>query len=61
VARFGLDIETINQAVSTAFAGQRAGVVYEGEKRFDLVVRLLKENRQGIEERTKSFYYDTNR
>jgi cobalt-zinc-cadmium resistance protein CzcA len=34
VARFGLDIETINQAISTAFAGQSAGVVYEGEKRF---------------------------
>ncbi|MCZ8215043.1 MAG: efflux RND transporter permease subunit, partial [Cyclobacteriaceae bacterium] len=50
VARFGLDIETINQAISTAFAGQSAGVVYEGEKRFDLVVRLTKENRQGIED-----------
>lgn len=50
VARFGLDIETINQAVSTAFAGQSAGLVYEGEKRFDLVVRLMKENRQGIED-----------
>jgi heavy metal efflux system protein len=49
VARFGLDIETINQAISTAFAGQSAGVVYEGERRFDLVVRLTKENRQGIE------------
>lgn len=50
VARFGLDIQTINQAISTAFAGQSAGVVYEGEKRFDLVVRLDQQNRQGIED-----------
>lgn len=50
VARFGLDVEAINQAISTAFAGQSAGLVYEGEKRFDLVVRLTKENRQGIED-----------
>lgn len=50
VARFGLDIGTINQAISTAFAGQSAGVVYEGEKRFDLVVRLNQQNRQNIED-----------
>jgi cobalt-zinc-cadmium resistance protein CzcA len=48
VARFGLDIETINRTVSTAFAGQRAGLVYEGEKRFELVVRLDQQNRQSI-------------
>jgi len=40
VAQYGLDIETINQTVNTAFAGQSAGLVYEGEKRFDLVLRL---------------------
>jgi cobalt-zinc-cadmium resistance protein CzcA len=48
VARFGLDIETINRTVSTAFAGERAGLVYEGEKRFELVVRLDQQNRQSI-------------
>jgi heavy metal efflux system protein len=50
VAKYGLDVETINEAVNTAFAGQSAGVVYEGERRFDLVVRLGKQNRQGIED-----------
>lgn len=50
VARFGLDVETINQALSTAFAGQSAGLVYEGERRFDLVVRLNQQSRQGIED-----------
>jgi cobalt-zinc-cadmium resistance protein CzcA len=30
----------VNNAVSTAFAGQTAGQVFENERRFDLVVRL---------------------
>lgn len=50
VAKYGLDIETINQAVNTAFAGQSAGLVYEGERRFDLVVRLQNVDRQRIED-----------
>ncbi|MBA9079146.1 MULTISPECIES: CusA/CzcA family heavy metal efflux RND transporter [Rufibacter] len=49
VARFGMDVETINQAINAAFAGQSAGLVYEGDRRFDLVVRLAQENRQSIE------------
>lgn len=50
IARFGLNIEDINTVINTAFAGQRAGIVYEGEKRFDLVVRLDKQNRAGLED-----------
>ena len=50
VAQFGLNIQEMNRIVSTAFAGESAGLVYEGEKRFDLVLRLDKENRQGIED-----------
>lgn len=48
IARYGLDIATINQAINTAFAGQSAGLVYEGEKRFELVLRLEKESRQQL-------------
>ncbi|QCR25257.1 MULTISPECIES: CusA/CzcA family heavy metal efflux RND transporter [Pontibacter] len=48
IARFGLDVETVNQAINAAFAGQSAGMVYEGDRRFDLVVRLTHENRQDI-------------
>ncbi|WP_202182927.1 efflux RND transporter permease subunit [Chitinophaga solisilvae] len=48
VAQYGLDIATVNQAINTAFAGQSAGLVYEGEKRFDLVVRLDQQSRQDI-------------
>ncbi len=48
IAAFGLSIEDINQMINTALAGQRAGWVYEDEKRFDLVVRLEKEKRESI-------------
>ena len=50
IAQFGLNIEDVNQVIKTGFAGESAGLVYEGEKRFDLVVRLDKENRQNIDD-----------
>ncbi|MDY0280883.1 MAG: CusA/CzcA family heavy metal efflux RND transporter [Salinivirgaceae bacterium] len=48
VARYGLDMKTLNRYLSTAFGGETAGVVFEGEKRFDMVVRFNKENRTNI-------------
>jgi heavy metal efflux system protein len=50
VAKYGLAIQTINQTINAAFAGQAAGIVYEGEKRYDLTVRLANQNRQSIED-----------
>ena len=40
IANYGLNIEELNQQLAMAFGGQMAGNVFEGEKRFDLVVRL---------------------
>lgn len=40
LVRYGLSIEDVNNVVNTAYAGQVAGQVLEGEKRFDLVIRL---------------------
>ena len=40
IARYGLHLRDINETVRAAFAGAAAGVVFEDEKRFDLVVRL---------------------
>ncbi|HBC02712.1 MAG TPA: hypothetical protein DC015_00585, partial [Aequorivita sp.] len=40
IARYGLNIQEVNDMVSMGFAGRSAGSVFEGEKRFDLVVRL---------------------
>ncbi len=48
IAQYGLNIQDINRIINTAFAGQSTGVVYEGEKRFDLVVRLEGEKRQDL-------------
>jgi cobalt-zinc-cadmium resistance protein CzcA len=48
MAKYGLNVLDINRAVNTAFAGQSAGQVYEGEKRFDLVVRLANESRRDL-------------
>ncbi|WP_276498267.1 CusA/CzcA family heavy metal efflux RND transporter [Pontibacter litorisediminis] len=50
LAKFGLDVETVNQVINAAFAGQSAGMVYEGDRRFELVVRLTQEERQSIDD-----------
>ena len=40
LALYGLNIGDLNRVIRIGFAGEAAGSVYEGEKRFDLVVRL---------------------
>ncbi len=48
VAQYGLQINDLNKLIETAFAGGVAGTIFEGEKRFDLVVRLKEELRQDL-------------
>ena len=48
LARFGLDVEAVNNVVRTAFAGSVAGQVFEGERRFDLVVRARSQSRSDL-------------
>ncbi len=50
IANYGLNINSINHVVSTAFAGGKAGVVFENERKFDLVVRLDSSHRNNIED-----------
>jgi cobalt-zinc-cadmium resistance protein CzcA len=50
IAYYGVDIRTLNQYLATAFGGETAGVVFEGEKRFDLVTRFSDTNRREIED-----------
>ena len=50
VAQYGLNIEELNTIIQSAFAGGTAGVIFEGERRFDLVVRLNEKNRTGIDD-----------
>lgn len=50
IASYGLNVKDINMIVSTAFAGGTAGVVFENERKFDLVVRLDSTQRNSIED-----------
>ena len=48
MAQYGISINDVNMILKTAFAGGIAGVVFEGEKRFDMVVRLQQNSRKNI-------------
>ena len=50
LSQYGLNISSVNREVNAAFAGQHSGVIYEGEKRFDLVVRLDKSKRDNLKD-----------
>jgi cobalt-zinc-cadmium resistance protein CzcA len=49
LAKYGVSIELVNQTIKTAFAGSSAGTLYEGEKRFDISVRLDSTQRQSLD------------
>jgi cobalt-zinc-cadmium resistance protein CzcA len=44
IAQYGLNISDVNAILNTAYAGGYAGVVYERERKFDLVVRITKDS-----------------
>lgn len=48
IARYRLSIAEINRIVNSSLAGQSTGMVYEGEKRFDMVVRMDETNRKNL-------------
>jgi cobalt-zinc-cadmium resistance protein CzcA len=50
LSKFGITIEDANRTLNTAFAGSSAGLVYEGERRFDLVVRLNNASRRTLDD-----------
>lgn len=50
LAQFHIPVADANRALNAAFAGASAGLVFEGEKRFELVVRLQKADRQHIDD-----------
>jgi cobalt-zinc-cadmium resistance protein CzcA len=49
IAYYGLDSKTLNRYLAMAFGGETAGIVFEGEKRFDMVIRLQKQDRKDID------------
>ena len=58
IARYGLNIADLNDMISLSFAGKTVGNVFEGEKRFDMVVRLNQINRKDIAD-LKNLYVST--
>ncbi len=57
LGRYGLNINQLNQIVETAFSGGVAGKIYEGERMFDLVVRLDEQHRKNIDD-IKNLFVD---
>jgi len=49
IARYGLNVEDVNDLVEAIFAGKKAGEVFEGEQRFDIVLRLNESASQTVE------------
>ena len=49
IARYGINVSDANILIETALAGTQVGKIYEGEKQFDLVVKLNQQSRDDIE------------
>jgi len=49
LASYGITIEQFNEFVDNSFSGERLGDIYEGQRRFDLVLRLNKDYTESIE------------
>ncbi len=49
IARYGINVEDVNDLVESIVAGKEAGLVYEGDQRFNLVVRLSDETGRDVE------------
>ncbi len=55
IAAYGLSISAVNDVIKTAFAGKHVGQYYEGERNYDIVVRLDESERQGLESLRKLY------
>ncbi|MEQ9466716.1 MAG: efflux RND transporter permease subunit [Ekhidna sp.] len=49
LSAYGMTVGDLMEQVDVAFAGEKAGEIYEGQKYFDLIVRFKKESRSSME------------
>ena len=49
IARYGLSVEDVANTVAAGLGGREAGIVFEGDRRFDIVVRLDNATRDNLE------------
>ncbi|AVB18212.1 MULTISPECIES: CusA/CzcA family heavy metal efflux RND transporter [Pseudomonas syringae group] len=47
-ARYGLNVADVQDAIAIALGGRQAGTLYEGDRRFDMVVRLSEQLRTDV-------------
>jgi len=48
LARYGLNVSQLQNTLATAIGGKNAGVIYEGDRRFNMVIRLPEEVRRNV-------------
>jgi cobalt-zinc-cadmium resistance protein CzcA len=49
IARYGLNVKDVQDVVAIGMGGREAGLVFEGDRRFPLVVRLPESHRQNLD------------
>ena len=49
ISRYGLNVADVQEVIEVAVGGKRAGQVFEGDRRFDLLVRLPENLREDVE------------
>jgi cobalt-zinc-cadmium resistance protein CzcA len=49
IARYGLTVKEVADTVSAAMAGRQSGQIFDGDRRFDIVVRLPGEQRGNLD------------
>ncbi|MBU4566617.1 MAG: CusA/CzcA family heavy metal efflux RND transporter [Desulfarculus sp.] len=49
IARYGINVEDVQNVISIAVGGRRAGQIFEGVRRFDIFVRFAPQARDNVE------------
>lgn len=49
LANYGITVQQLNEVIQTSYAGKKAGVIFEGERSFDLVVRFDEKYRSNMD------------
>jgi cobalt-zinc-cadmium resistance protein CzcA len=50
MARYGINVNDVNATIQSAFAGAPVNVFYEGDRRFDVTIRIDAEFRDGVDD-----------
>ena len=50
IARYGINISDVNEIIETGLAGKTAGAVFEGDKKFDLVIKYKQTDRKDVQD-----------